>query len=280
MPGTRNTDYFKMFNDCNSQCVTNTNRNLKRSLHDHKQLHNDYFSSCKYHDENITTGLSLDHFLPDIKHTKPLYKSKICSKSIYDGSPLVMERKQNTINIRNDQLPSLLDNIINLKSHIKEIKTNEKSAPNSNTSLNSSQPKVPNFNYPSEQSNKPYIEHCETGNYYNTNEDYLQNNSDFFRGSSDVHIGKRISDYSFSITPSIGTPELPLRIEYSHRRNLVHYLKARLKHGYNDDSNHSIASIGSKSRRMCRRHRGHLRNYTRHFKRRFKQTISRRRWNH
>lgn len=280
MPGTRTTDYFKMFNDGNSQCVTNTNRALKSSRHDSKHFHNDYFNSCDYHDENITTGLSLDHFLPDIRHTKPLHKSEICSKSIYDGSPLITERKQNTINIRNDQLPLLLDNIINLKSHIKEIKTNEKSASNSNASLNYSQQKVPNFNYPSEQSNKPYIEHCETGNYYNTNEDYLQNNSDFFRGSSEVNIGKSICDYSFSITPSIGTPELPLRIEYSRRRHLVHYLKTRFKHSYNDDSNLSIASIGSKCRRIRRRHRGHLRNYTRRFKRRFKQTISRRHWNH
>lgn len=282
MSGVRPTDYFKMFNDSDSQCVTNSNRDfdkkhpLERETQDSNCLSNDYFNPCNYQDdENIGTNLSLDYFHPDFKRNKSVYKPDKNSKRNYDRSPHIVERNHNTINIQNDQLPFLLDNIINLKSHIKEIKTNENleigQCHDSSLSYDEFQRKIPNFDYPSEQSNKPYIEHCETGNYYNTNDDYIQNNSDFFRGS-DMKIDKHFSDYSFSTTPSIGTPELPLNIEYSRRRHLVHYLKTRFKHKNN--SNYSIASVGSQCRRIRRRHI-HLRYYTRRFKNKFKRSFSR-----
>lgn len=274
MPGTRTIDYFKMFNDVDSQRVTNSKRHfekgcqIKRKTQDLKNLQNDYFDSCNYQDEN----LKLDSFNRDVNPGKSVYQPDKRSKFNYDHRPHIVERNHNTINIQDDQLPYLLDNIKNLKSHIKEIKTNDHPENDPAMTSNNIQCKIPNFNYPSEQSNKPYIEHCETGNYYNTNEDYFQNNSDFFRGT-DIEVARQFSDCSFSITPSIGTPELPLNIEYSRRRHLVNYFRTRFKH--RDDSNYSIASMRSQCRRNHRRRHARLRNYTRRFKNKFKRSFSR-----
>ncbi|SMN22974.1 hypothetical protein, no similarity [Maudiozyma saulgeensis] len=183
--------------------------------------------------------------------------------------------------IQNKQLPLLMGNILDLKSQMKQLKAMpsvdgpirdasnymipQSEGTSSHNSIHSRE--VPNFNYFSELSTKPYIVNPGTGHYYNMNSDYQDNNSDFF---SDTN--RRIVDFNdFSTTPSIGSPDNSVQEHSRQRSFVIKYLKEKFRsNNLRNNSDYSLASSGSRRRR----HRRQLRIYTHRMKKKIKYSIS------
>lgn len=270
-----------------------TNQNKFNNNHKHlgrrfKKIHNSKFD-FRYqasHSEfdtstaplNIINDVTTEYDHHGIKQGRD-----ISGKDSIQPSSLYMSNKEDNVfdyNIPNNQLPFLLGNILDLKSQMKQLKSSPydkqtrdvstfkiplSERTNSDDSLHARV--VPDFNYPSEQSFKPYIENPETGHYYNMNLDYEDNNSDFFPERN-----RKITDFDdYSSTPSIGSPERSIQEQTGQRSLIIKYLKDRLRIRHlRNDSEYSLVSTASRRRR----HRRQLRMYTHHMKKKIKHSFS------